>query len=282
MGLGKLRPIAEENVERVRAQFMEKYATEEPSEFYEQDIEAIRNHDWYIKRFFIAAYKNEAEAVDRLLEAMKWRKANAIRDVPDNYFPSEFYESGGVFQYENDLNGLPTLWIRVFTIPNIPEFQKTFEKLFRHMLFKVDELAYGNGYCVILDFTATSASSFRYLHFNLLRNFTTTIVNYFPVGPDYAIVYGLPRILKTGWNIVRYLIPEKRRNLIRFVYGEEIFEQIDRASVPRYLRGTCSRSYKTAPARCPQGKDFVLNELKLSEEDYKRMNTQFEIIRKKK
>lgn len=63
-----------------------------------------------------------------LIESMKWRKEFGVNQLSDNYFPKQFFRCGAVFQYEPDVNGFATVYLRIKMIKKIPELKATCKK----------------------------------------------------------------------------------------------------------------------------------------------------------
>ena len=121
MGLKNFGSLDNSLVVATREQFMtESYQGNEDA-FDPIDIQKIQSGDWVIKRFLIAAYKDQDDAVRRMTEAMKWRKEQRLRHLKDSDFPCEYFETGSLFPYEEDRTGLPSLIMRLKFVKRIPE-----------------------------------------------------------------------------------------------------------------------------------------------------------------
>lgn len=268
MGLKNFGFIGDEYVQRVREKFLLEYETDKDS-FNSEDIRKIRNDDWYIKRFLILAYKNEDDATVKLIDAMKWRKEKRIRETEDNYFPKEFFQLGALFIYETDKDGLPMLYMRAKYIMKIPEIRESIKKFTIHKIFEIDEQTYGSGWGVVIDFTDCNYSSYE--NMDMLHFFITAMHYYFPAGLDYALCYNIPWALKACWTMVKYWIPEKRRKMVQFASGDQIYNFIDKDKIPLEMGGSCKREYKQCPENSPSGVDFGIYELGLTRQEAERI-----------
>ncbi|XP_015784683.1 motile sperm domain-containing protein 2-like [Tetranychus urticae] len=277
MGLKNFGLVPDDLVQRIRAKFLECVSADQEDSFYSEDIEKITNEDWYIKRFVIAAYKNETEALDKLVDTMKWRKSIKLRETADNYFPADYYDVGVMFPYEADVHGDASLWVRVAAVRKFGEFTETGKRFMIHRLFKVDEAAGPQGYALVIDFTGAGTNAIQNL--DLLHHFITTLHHRFPAGVNYCLNYQIPWILKTVWGAVQYWVPEKRRDIIQFSYRDDLFKYFHLSHVPSYLGGDCKRSWKDKPENCPTTFEFGLYELGLTEEVVTKTIADYEAFR---
>ena len=253
MGLKNFGFIADEYVVAVREQFMEDsyYGNEE--DFYDEDIKKIVHEDWYIKRFIISAYKKQQDAVDNMTAAMKWRKEQGIRELKDNDFPREFFETGALFQYESDKNGSPSLIMRLKFVKRVSEMIDLMKKFCLYHCFKIDEETDGKGWVLVLDFTDCSYT--QYQNIDLLHYFISTMHHYFPAGMDYVLSVNMPWIFSSFWGFVKGWIPEKRRDMVQFCTKGQLLDYFDKEHLPPVLGGICKRKYKVCPANCPTAWD---------------------------
>ncbi|XP_053201547.1 uncharacterized protein LOC128386529 [Panonychus citri] len=283
MGLKNFGHVPDDLVQRIRVKFLEYVSNQvtidgqDESLFYQEDIDKITNEDWYIKRFVIAAYKNETEALEKLIDTMKWRKNIKLRETVDNYFPNDFYDCGAVFPYENDIHGDLSLWIRCGAVRKFGEYTEAGKRFMVHRLFQIDELAGPKGYALVIDFTGAGTTALQNL--DLLHHFITTLHHRFPAGVNYCLNYQIPWLLKTVWGAVQFWIPEKRRDIIQFSYRNDLYKYFELAHVPSYLSGECKRSWKEKPENCPTTLEFGLYELGLTEDDAARTIADYEHFR---
>lgn len=263
MGLGNFGFIADNFVKSVREIFLKDYYQQYKDEdcYDQEDIDQVINEDWMIKRFLILAYKNEIDAAAKLHEALKWRKSTNIRHIKDNYFPEEYYKLGGLFMYEKDKQGLPMLIMRVRMFKRAPEMVEDVKRFLDHKIFEIDELTRGGGWMLLMDFTDCGYS--HYESVDILHYFVTTLHYYFPAGMDYVLCLDLPWVLRTFWNVVKYWIPEKRRDMVKFATRENLMDYCDETSLPKTLGGNCEKPFKIPPPNCPSALEFGLGTLGL-------------------
>lgn len=255
MGLLNFGFIADEFVVRVRERFLNECFEMEPQDYDEDEIhKKIIEDDWFIKRFLILSYKNEEDAVKSLSVAMKWRKEYGLKSLKDNYFPREFYQTGALFTYEKDLNGLPSLIMRLKYFKRIPELLETVKMFCIYNCYKIDEMTNGSGWVLVMDFTDCGYS--HYYNLDVLHYFVTTMHYYFPAGMDYVIAVDLPWILSFCWSIVKVWIPEKRQGMVKFATKDTLIDFFPLENLPPILGGKCTRDYKQVPENSPTGIEF--------------------------
>ena len=262
MGLKNFGFIDNSFVVFMRKQFMSDSYEGNEDMFDPGDIEKIEKDDWYVKRFLIAAYKNQDEAVKRMTESMKWRKQQRLRQLTDCDFPREFFETGSLFRYEEDRNGLPSLIMRLKFVRRIPEMLDYMKLFCMYNCFLIDEAQNGAGWVLVLDFTGCSYS--QYQNIDLLHYFITTMHTNFPAGIDYVLAVDIPWVLTSFWSLVKMWIPEKRRDMVQFCSKANLSEFFDPANLPPVLGGYCKRKYKFYPKDTVSAYEFSKTRMDLS------------------
>jgi hypothetical protein len=255
MGLKNFGFIDNSFVVAMRKQFMAESYQGNEELFDPVDIEKIEKDDWFVKRFLIAAYKDQDDAVRRMTEAMKWRKEQRLRQLTDADFPREFFETGSLFQYERDREGLPSLFMRLKFVRKIPELLDYMKQFCMYQCFQIDEATNGAGWVLVLDFTGCSYS--QYQNIDLLHYFITTMHTNFPAGIDYVLAVDIPWVLSSFWGLVKMWIPEKRREMIRFCSKDDLCEFFDLENLPPIMGGTCKRKYKLYPEKTVSAWEFA-------------------------
>jgi len=263
----------DELVKTVRRRFFEEFYAENPDDYEPTDIQRLRTDDWFVKRFIIARFRQEEESLKMINDAMKWRKEYGIHHLSAEYFPKEFYISGGLFPYEKDKFGNATLYMRIKMVKRIPELTPYLRKFLAWQLWKVDEENNGNGWVIIFDTTDAGISN---CDIDFLFFMISTLKNYFPIGVEYILVHNLPWVLQQAWKLARNWIPPERRKLVRFSSDSDITDYIDAENLPDYMGGNCKKSYNTAPENSPSCYDFGVNEAKLPLKRVQEIVKQFE------
>lgn len=245
MGLKNFGHVGQEYVDSARERFLREYYAEDRDSYDQDDIAQIKYNDWTVKRFIIAAYKNEEEACRRMAEAMRWRKENDLRSLTDDMFPREFWATGALFEYEKDRSGVPSLIMRLKFLKRIPEMLDNMKKFCMYQIFKIDNETNGDGWMLVLDFTGCGYS--HYQNIDICHYFITTMHSYFPAGMDYVLIVDLPWVLSSFWGFVKMWIPEKRRDMVQFCTKDQLIDYFDLENLPPVLGGQCKRPYKTVP-----------------------------------
>lgn len=254
MGLKNFGFIDSCFVVSMREQFMRESYDGNEADFDPKDIEKIEKDDWFVKRFLIAAYKNQDEAVKLMTQSMKWRKEKRLRQLKESDFPREFLETGSLFQYEADKNGLPSLIMRLKFVRRIPEMLDSMKLFCMYQCFQIDEAQNGAGWVLVLDFTGCTYS--QYQNIDLLHYFITTMHTNFPAGIDYVLTVDIPWVLTSFWGLVKMWIPEKRRDMVQFCSKANLGDFFDPCNLPPVLGGYCKRKYKTYPKDAVSAYEF--------------------------
>lgn len=239
--------------------------------YYEEDYQKLETDDWYVKRFFLARNRNESEALKMIIETMRWRKSIKIREFRDYHFPIEFYKIGALFIYECDRDGFLTVYIRVKMHRKIPELDDHSKKFLIHVLNKADIMTGGNGIGVVFDVTG---AGYRNLDWDYLKFLINSGSSYFPVGVKYILVVNVPWALNAFRRVALSFLPASWFGLIKFANGDEVFNYIDRNSVPDYLGGNCKRNFRAIPPGS-QPVSQVITEFGYSLQDIDRILPEF-------
>lgn len=132
-------------IARVRETFFNDAYEQDKDQYDATDIDQLKTNDWMIKRFLIATSNHEHEAYERLVCALKWRKEMNLRSLNDSDFMQELYNTGSLFLYEKDKDGLPTLIMRLKFLKRINEFLDNMKLFCMYNIFKIDEHVNGGG-----------------------------------------------------------------------------------------------------------------------------------------
>lgn len=239
-------------IDKLREKFLTEFSTRRDC-FDSIDFENVELNDWFIMRFLIHTGLDEDAAYEMIVNAMFWRKEQDLRSVRDNYFPDLFYQTGGLFAYEPDKCGRPTLFVRVKYVKKLPELSATMKKFLIHQIFKIDEQSNGNGWALIFDFTDAGVSN---CDLDLVSFLIMILRTYFPVGVHYLLTFELPWILNAFSKLVMSWMPMESRELMKFVDKNTIIDYIDKENLPDFAGGSCKRLYRDVPEGCPTAEIF--------------------------
>lgn len=249
-------------VKQVREGFLAAYEKEKDF-YYEEDVKKIINDDWFVKRFLLARNRNVNDAIHMIIDAMKWRKSEAIRDLKASYFPDDMFKISSMFIYTKDKEGNLTVYFRVRYVIKITELVPIIKKFGNYLLHQVDEYTNGNGITGVADFQGTGIQN---AEIDLLFYAITTLRNYFPAGINRILIVDLPWVLKACWGLAKAWLPENRRKLVEFITRKELTEYIDIDNLPDFMGGNCTVPYagsKVAPKSCPTMYEFCTDTLNL-------------------
>lgn len=240
----------------VRDLFLEQYK-EEPDLYYEEDVALVKDLKFILQRCLVSKRKHVGESLDMLVNMLKWRKEQKIRELTDQDFPVEFFTAGISFVYEPDKYGNKTLYIRTQLLKCVPELRDLFKKFVAYLMYQIDDCVEGETFSIIFDLTNTGWNNYD---IDLLMHFLTLLKDYFPVNVDYILAINFPWILSTAWSVVKRLIPPERRDVVVFIQKKEVFNFVPEQNVPDFLDGTCSREHQFKPKTFLTVVDFLLSQ----------------------
>lgn len=247
-------PETRDCVLKVRELFLEQHK-KEPELYYEEDVQLVRDCKFILQRCLISKRKNVDESLTMLVNMLKWRKEQRIRELTDQDFPIEYFTAGIAFLYEPDKFGNKTLYIRTTLLKCIPELKASFKKFIAYLMYQIDDCENGNTFAIIFDLTNTGWNNYD---IDLLMYFLTLLKEYFPVNVDYILSINFPWILTTAWSVIKRLIPPERRDVVVFIPQKEVFNYVDKQNLPDFLGGTCQRDHQARAKTCMSVVEFLM------------------------
>ena len=223
----------------------------------------MREDDWFVKRFLLSRNRNVNAALNALCASLEWRKAENFRNLPDNYFPEEFYRAGGFFSYEPDLKGRSTLYIRVRFLLKCGLMNKYIKTFCEKVFYDADQEISEKGLTIVIDFDGAGLQN---CEIDIAYHALHVLKTYFPGGLNLILMVDMPRVLRFGYALIKPLIPGRNRELMVFTNRKDIFNYIARENLPSFLGGTCSRpynGYEVVPPGAPRCIEFGINVAKL-------------------
>lgn len=242
--LVKLRDPKGPIVQEIRNKFLKEVYMVEPENFYPQDIRLVENMDFLLQRYIIMQGKDIDASIKMLSNALKWRKKSKVYDLCESYFPQEVHLCGAAFVYEKDLFGNNTIYMRACMLRNCPELRQFMKDFMAYLFVQADDPKDGDKFAIIIDLTKTSWINYD---LEILQHLTALLREYFPVNLDYILAVNLPWVFSTSWSVIKHIIPNERRNLIKFINSDQIFNYVAKENCPNFLGGTCTRSYIGSP-----------------------------------
>lgn len=203
-----------------------------------------------------------------MMEAFKWYKQMAFRDMKDNYFPAEVYQVGAVFEYEPDALGRSTLYVRMKCSPRIPELVDAIKHYVSFLIWKIDQKSREKGWIVITDF---DGSSFSRWDLEFARYFVILLKNYFPTGMQLKLCLDIGIIWRGLWFMMKDVLPKRFRDILLFMPRDKLTDYVNIENIPRFLGGSCARPFNglpVVPPGAPSGMDFAEKALRLRRSDF--------------
>lgn len=239
-----------EKISQVRKFVLEDFDLN-PNEYDSSDIERLRNDDWFVERF-IRKRKTVKDSQEMLKNCLKFRNELGTPRTKDSDFPEEFYKIGGIFCYANDKFGNGVLYMRIKMHHKIKEIERELKQFIIYLINKLDLQTNGNGMVIVFDCQGAGISN---LDMDILWFLVSSLLNYYPYGMSYILVYNLPWIFTSAWNVVKGWLPSETREKIKFASKEQIFDYFDKENLPFYLGGTCKIDYHHVPKGCRSVKE---------------------------
>lgn len=256
----------------------EKFLTEaelNPELYIPRDIEMIKEHDYYIRRFL---YPNDLQpegAFEQFKTWMAWRKEVGFEGAAPTRFPIEFYQIGALFSYGEDREGTLLLYCRFRVYKRIALLDTPIKQFLVYHMDRLDSQARKErGWAVIFD---TRGAGIAQIDFDMLLFLVRTVKQYYPWGLKYVLVYELPWILQGGWKITQKLLPQDAVRLFRFADHNSIKEIIEDEVLPDFMGGSCPpEEYLKIPEGCRPAEEVAAEEMGLSPEEVREVKKHFD------
>jgi len=213
-----------------------------------------------------------------IVDALKWRRSEDIRNLKPTYFPDDLFKISSMFIYAPDKEGNLTVYFRVRYILRIPELVSTVKKFGNYLLYHIDVATQGNGITGVADFQGTGIQN---ADIDLLFYSINTLRSYFPAGINHILIVDLPWILRACWSMAKSWVPEKGRKMVEFIQRKELTNFIDKENLPDFMGGTCSLPYKgnrVVPKGSPTTYDFCTQTLSLPPKTAEKIAAQYRPI----
>lgn len=229
------RPQEKEQIERVRAKFLER-TDKKPEQFYEQDIDLVKTNEWWTLRFIKWHKGNEDKALKQMINAFKWRKSFGLYERNVNDIPNEFAKAAAFFPYGFDRKGRPMIYIRVKVYRKIQQLNIFFQQFVVGIVNHIDALGGRKGYAFVFDVTGMGIIN---IDFDFLQFLVQLIQNYYPYGLRYAICYNVPKVVRPLWSVAKIFLGSSVRTFQFCNTREELLKFIPPQWLLRYMGGEC-------------------------------------------
>lgn len=231
-------------IEETRRLLRERFAKQNPNDFYQHDYERMLTDDWTVTRFLLRRRMDPKRTAKLMEECGLFRKTYKMSEVKLWEFPIEFHQVGGLFRYEPDKVGNITVYMRTRMYRRVPELSDVFKAFVLCVLEEADCANDGRGVAVIFDLTGCGLQN---VDLSFLSWLLSSFRNYCPKGVSYIMVYNLPWFLNATAKLAMSWLSSSNRRALRFVHGKEIENFIEPENLPDYLGGTCKKDYKAIP-----------------------------------
>jgi len=154
-------------------------------------------------------------------------------------FPAEILSSGSVFEYEPDVLGRKTLYIRTKYSPVCKETREICKQFGLFLHLKMEEETGEKGYVSITDFAGMTMSN---VDIKLVLS-TMEVVDVFPPFCILFVCVNIPFILKSLVKSVVYLIPTDHTKGLIFPDKKQLEQVVLIENMPDFLGGTRMRPY---------------------------------------
>jgi hypothetical protein len=245
-----IKHLYHDMIGEVREQFMEKIKSlEHVSDLiYREDIEKTMTNDVWVERFLEWNNGKVDKTVDGIIYSLKYQKQYRIRELKESDFPSEFHELGVRFEYEPNLLGGRTLYVRGKYGPVCKETREMTVQNILFQLFRWSQDTEVKGNIEIFDFAGVSYSNVD----TMLLKTGIDIRNVFPNVISLVCCVNVPTAVRFLINGVRLTLPNEHRKALQVFSLNELERIVHRESLPDFLGGTCKRVYEGKEA-VPQG-----------------------------
>lgn len=226
---------SDKSIELVRKIVLREFENH-PELFAKADIDRIRKDDWFVKKFFIYKRRDVHSAAAKLLETLKWRKAEGAHDVKVSDLPDIYHRLGSFFLYEPDKNGREVFYARIKHYRRNNDLRPLVIKFGIALGCKIERES-PNGIVLVMDFKDFQLT--RAFDLEIIRLLTTTLLSHFPLLTREIYITNLPGLLQKFSSIVMNLVPTMARSRVKFLSEKMLKDYIDIDKIPDCLGGTC-------------------------------------------
>ena len=232
-------------IDEFRSLVLEAYESEK--EFIDDDlVESMELNDCIIQKY-LERRKNIKDGAEMLINTLKFCNKHNLSHLSDANFPAEYFKMGIVFDYKKDKQGNDVMYIRHQFYRKIKELDMIWRQFLIYQMDKVDRKSNRQGMAIIVDLNNVGLEN---TDMDYSRWGMKAFGNCCPVSINYILLYNLPRMMSTVWNIVKSLMPKDLAHLMKFCNGDEIFDHVDKENLPKFLGGECRLNHYQVPKIC--------------------------------
>ena len=232
--------------------------------YYESDLEKAMISTWAVRRFLLKHHSADSTAC-AMVKAYQWFKKMQLRDTDSEDLIAEMYSVGGVFRYENDRAGRPTIYFRLCKHHSVKEMSKLLVKHVYRLIREADDDSGDKGLTIVADLNGLTVSNID-IEICLAM---ARARDYFVHNVVAIIIIDLPWIAKAAQNMVKYALPTEVRLAFINASKKELTNYIDQDNLPDFLGGNCSRPHSgtaAVPSGCRTFAEYARKQLNLSDE----------------
>ena len=229
---------------KVLKQIRQKLLTiveQQPTIYHSKDVESIREDDWFLVRFVLAASEtsNNKLLVDSIVatidECLKWRLGIGINDLKDTDIPRELYAMGSVVR-GTDVKGNPVLYLRTGRSRKVTGWTEVSVKFLVYMIESAIKSA--GPFRQVGIFIDTSEASVSHVNMPLILRLIPLISKFYPSMAEYIYVYELPWLFSKCCSMAVAMLSDKTRRLVKMV-DKRTFRELAGSdlNIPDYLGG---------------------------------------------
>ncbi|XP_053210657.1 motile sperm domain-containing protein 2-like [Panonychus citri] len=262
-------------IEDVRSQ-VKGHFTENPDLYDADDLEKVFTNDFYVCRFLRWCKGDIKKSVNMILKCFQWRKSSGLIYRKPTDFPSEFYKSGGLFNYQPDLLGKPTLYMRAKFMHKVAELDAPFKDF---MAYKINEIDESCGkmasWTIIIDCAEIGWAN---VCIDMLRYLISIMSNYFPLGLKQVIVLDIPWILDAIRKMISSMLPEEALKVVTFTSRKKLPDFVDPKNSPDFVCGTCTVPYDQVPSGCKSFDELTDDFYNLNEKQLRKLTDLYKSV----
>ncbi|XP_054157591.1 motile sperm domain-containing protein 2-like [Oppia nitens] len=221
----------------------------------ENDITYTLDNEWSIRRYLLFHKLDVDKSFVAIKDSLQWRKSYGIKQRTDVDYPIEFYQIGAYFPYCVDRNGRTVIYVRAKMYKYFPHINDFMKQYIVHVIDKIDKLSQESGWTMVWDLVGAGPSNWD---LSFLKFIISTLRNYYPLGMQYLLAYGVHPLMSGFVKIGLKLVPQDARNRIKFVSKDELLTYIAPENLPDFMGGTSTVSYKDVPLGTQSALEFGL------------------------
>lgn len=223
----------------IRSSLLVTFTDEKEHSMYQEDLDDVLNNDDSVRRFLIATNGNLVDAKSKLINSLRWRKENNLRQLNDTSFPAEVYSIGGIFAYQEDRAGRPTLHFRMSHAIVNRDILAMVKSFITYTVWKADRMAGDRGLLVIIDCRGLKPA---HLNFSILRTIISIKSN-LPLFAAGLLAVEMPFFARIAFSLIENSSVTSKRPYMKALSVDDLKYFVNPDNLPDYLNGFCKVKY---------------------------------------